>query len=99
LYHTIAPDQSSTDGQRMTARRARLRTHRGVRPAPVERRTRTSEPAPRAALDPAGLILELEMAALIKRAASTLRRHPDGRPRSFWRRLLGKLRAPRQGSP
>ena len=45
--------------------------------------------APRqGALDPAGLILELEMAALIKQARDSLRQQPDREQRSWWRRFV-----------
>jgi hypothetical protein len=44
----------------------------------------------RAPLDAATLILELEMAALVRRAGDSLRQHPvDREQRSWWRRLLG----------
>jgi hypothetical protein len=50
-------------------------------------------PRQRRALDAAGLILELEMAALVRRAGDSLRqdRHDADRRerRSWWRRLFG----------
>jgi hypothetical protein len=61
-----------------------------VRAAPGRR----AAPRRRAALDAAGLILELEMAALVRRAGESLRQDPDDadQPRSWWRRLFGKKR-------
>lgn len=58
------------------------------------RRAPLREARQRAALDPTGLILELDMATLVRRAGDSLRQHPPdadrrGRP-SWWRRLLGK---------
>jgi hypothetical protein len=58
------------------------------------RRVPLREARQRAALDPTGLILELDMAALVRRAGEGLRQHPPdanrrGRP-SWWQRLLGK---------
>jgi hypothetical protein len=57
-----------------------------------------SNTAPRqpAALNAATLILELDMAALVRRAGDGLRQHPDDadrRERSWWRRLLGNKRS------
>jgi len=53
-------------------------------------------------LDAATLILELDMAALIGAAGDSLRQHRDvadrREPRSWWRRLLGKVRI-RQAQP
>ena len=79
---------SILDGQRMSVRRKIRETRRDAAP-----RRRTP-------LDPASLILELDMAALVRRAGNSLRQHRDdagGRKRSWWRRLLGKKRvaAPR----
>jgi hypothetical protein len=75
---------SSTDGQRMSVRRMTP----GARGNAAPRR--------RAPLDPASLILELDMAALVRRAGDSLRQHrddADGRERpSWWRRLMGKKR-------
>jgi len=48
-------------------------------------------PRPPAPLDPATLILELDMAALVRRAGDSLRQHRDDagrRERPWWRRLL-----------
>jgi len=54
------------------------------------RRAVGGAPRQRRALDAAGLILELEMAALVRRAGDSLR-HDAGRRgrRSWWRRLFG----------
>jgi hypothetical protein len=45
-------------------------------------------------LDAATLILQLDMAALIRQAGDSLRQHQDDsnqrEPRAWWRRLLGK---------
>ena len=74
---------SSTGGQRMGVRRMT----RGTRGDAAPRR--------RAALDPASLILELDMAALVRRAGDSLRKHRDGdgrRKRSWWQRLFGRKR-------
>jgi hypothetical protein len=52
-------------------------------------------PRRRAALDPTSLILELDMAALVRRAGDSLRQNRDDagrRKRSWWRRLFGKKR-------
>jgi len=64
---------------------------RGPRPVPAERHPCNKAGRPRAVLDPAGLILELEMAALVKRVGQTLQRRSDAGGRSFWRRLFRKL--------
>jgi hypothetical protein len=57
------------------------------------RRAVGAAPRQRRALDAAGLILELEMAALVRRAGDSLRqdRHDADRRerRSWWRRLFG----------
>lgn len=52
------------------------------------RRVARSRPA---ALDPAGLILELEMVALVRRIEGSLRQSRERAP-SYWRRLIGWLR-------
>jgi hypothetical protein len=50
-------------------------------------------PRQRAALDAAAVILELDMAALVRRAGDGLRQHRDDERarRSWWRRLAGRL--------
>jgi hypothetical protein len=58
---------------------------------------RDAAPRRRTPLDPASLILELDMAALVRRAGNSLRQHRDrddagGRKRSWWQRLLGRKR-------
>jgi hypothetical protein len=75
----------------MPDRTATLRVRRGPRPATVGRPAGNEAQPPRAPLDPAGLILELEMATLVRRVGHTLRRSSDARTRSLWRRLFGKL--------
>jgi hypothetical protein len=54
---------------------------------------RAGVPPRRRALDAAGLILELEMAALVRRAGNSLRQDRDRADRrdrrSWWRRLFG----------
>jgi hypothetical protein len=50
----------------------------------------------RVALDPATLILELEMAALVRQAGDSLRQRSDQREqRSWWRRLLSAAVGPK----
>jgi hypothetical protein len=65
---------------------------------PTTRRARRQ----RVALDPATLILELEMAALVRQAGDSLRQHSDdaGRreQRSWWRRLLSAAAGPKPGA-
>jgi hypothetical protein len=58
--------------------------------------SRDAAPRRRIPLDPASLILELDMAALVRRAGDSIRQHRDdagGRKRSWWRRLLERKRA------
>jgi hypothetical protein len=70
----------------MPAKTVKRATRRRLSPAAV-RRSRTQVP-----LDPAALILELEMAAVVREAAPRLRRRADGdangRP-GWWRWLFG----------
>jgi hypothetical protein len=66
---------------------------RGTKRAPRRRSVPTTirQGRKRAPLDAAGLILELEMAALIREAAPTLRQRADRgarRTRGWWRRLF-----------
>jgi hypothetical protein len=64
----------------------------GPRRRPADGR-RFGVPPRRRALDAAGLILELDMAALVRRAADSLRHDRDKADRrdrrSWWRRLFG----------
>jgi len=61
----------------------------------ASRRVATA-PRQQQALDAAGLILQLDMAAIIRQAGDSLRQHPDEidrhEQRPWWRRLLGKKR-------
>jgi hypothetical protein len=82
----------------MFVRRSTPRTRAAgpERQAAAGRRAGSAAPRRRRALDAAGLILELEMAALVRRAGDSLRQDPDDADRherrSWWRRLFGLRR-------
>jgi hypothetical protein len=65
---------------------ARRKMRQPLRLAPARKRRQAAKPP----LDAAGLLLELDMAALIRQAEHTLRQHPEGGSRwlgAWWRRL------------
>jgi hypothetical protein len=68
-------------------------TRRNLRFSPVATRHNDARRRHRP-LDAATLILQLDMAALIRQAGDSLRQHPDDADerarRSWWRRLFGK---------
>src|SRR5689334_17681483 len=70
----------------MLVQRKSRPVQRPPRQSPAGRRSRAKPP-----LDAAGLLLELDMAALIREAEASLRQHRD-EPRGlrgWWRRLFG----------
>ena len=87
VSHDRADRSRIIDGQRMFVRRKTNPARRPSRSSVSERRARAKAP-----LDAAGLLLELDMAALIRDAEGSLRQHRDEQrgPRAWWRRLFGK---------
>jgi hypothetical protein len=90
----VTPSRASsiTDGQCMFVPRMTRRKRRASpRVAPVAEWHAGND---NGELDPAAVILYLEMAALIRQAGDSLRQHSDDadqrKERSWWRRLLGK---------